>query len=200
MKKILLLGLIVLMGCTGNSDAPENSHTYIVRPIKIIETDSLGKEHETGEILRTGSTNNNFIIDEQGRFFYYGKRRNYAWNCMPEDNPKEEFIYLDPSQLIELTENQIEMFVNLNINKTDTLNRNRMISIASVRDTFKSPALTKLIDKLDRKNPITHILRHLTEEEKVVLKYRKSGEDYFYWDIDWDTTRVRLDFKPEPIH
>lgn len=194
-KGLLFLSTIALIGCKNRLESKKNDHAYSVKPFIVFESQSPNDE-PVDTIFITSPTDNNFIIDEHGRFFYYGKKKDHGWDCIPDENPLPRFIHLDPSQIIELSDKQIEEFVDLNIKKIE--NEVQLISVASARDTFKSPTLTKLIERF-RKNHLGHVLRSMTEEEKVVLKYRKSGEDYFYRSIDWDTTKIKLDFKPEPI-
>ena len=135
----------------------------------------------------------NFIIDKSDRIFYYPQKKVYTWNCIVPEKmppiPPPDFIDLQPFQIIQLSKKQIGDFVRLNINKKDETN---FIVIASERNKFKSETLCELYNSFyQNKSRNFSVLRRMTEEEKVVMKYKISGNDYYPEDIKWTSTNFK---------
>lgn len=134
----------------------------------------------------------NFIIDKLGRIFYYPlyKPRLMCGTDFnrPEIIPPPDFINLQPYQIIELSYNQLSEFVKMNINKKDETN---IVVIATARDTFKSKELCILFESLYHNNSRNfHMIRRITEEEKMVLKFKLNDEYYSPNNIEWDFTKI----------
>lgn len=141
--------------------------------------------------------NKNIIIDSTGNFFYYSKEFSMAWNCVEEEKKPispPNFINLKPLDIIALDEENIEDFVASNlINENSEMN---IVVFASARDTFTSSTLNRVISELHKQqaNNMIYMIRRITEEEHIVLEYRKSGTDYNKNLVDWDTTKVNINF------
>ena len=133
----------------------------------------------------------NFIIDTGGHIYYYQQRMKIGWNCTPsEADLPPLFIDLQPKDIIEVPTQNVEEFIKLNIQYLD--NSDRQFAIASVADTITSNGPTKifLIFK-DKTNDISWIFRRTTQEENIVLNFKKSKEIYYHADrFKWDSTKT----------
>ena len=133
----------------------------------------------------------NFIIDTGGHIYYYQQRMKFGWNCIPSEvDLPPLFIDLQPKDIIEVPTQNVKEFIKLNIQYLD--NSDRQFAIASVADTITSNGLTKifLIFK-DKTNDISWIFRRTTQEENIVLNFKKSKEMYYRADeYKWDSTKT----------
>lgn len=130
----------------------------------------------------------NFIIDKEGKVYFF--QQQYKLNHEKVDwNTPPVFINLAPKDIVEIPDDNVEEFIKLNILNRDTLKRD--ISIASEKDTIRSVGLSKII-AICNKNEY-HIrwkFRKVTQEETIVLSYKKNQKDYYPYEINWDTTRI----------
>ena len=133
----------------------------------------------------------NFIIDTGGHIYYYQQRMKLVWNCIPSEvDLPPLFIDLQPKDIIEVPTQNVKEFIKLNIQYLD--NSDRQFAIALVADTITSNGLTKifLIFK-DKTNDISWIFRRTTQEENIVLNFKKSKEMYYRADeFKWDSTKT----------
>jgi hypothetical protein len=134
---------------------------------------------------------NNLIIDEDGEAFFYKTEIPYINSCITDDDVyKPRFISLKPIQIKEIPENSVERFVMQNI----TAEHNHIaISIASAKDTFHSHLLSKIVNILgdEKNNNFRYRIRRMTEEEKIVLEYKKSRKPYYSNAIKLDSTKIK---------
>lgn len=99
------------------------------------------------------------------------------------------FINLSPEKFKKIPNSKLNEFLKTNFPVT---NEERLfLSVGSSRDSFQSPKLQKISDYLDKK--LKHsifVIRHTTQEEEVVLDYKKRKIPYDYHKIKWDSTRT----------
>lgn len=131
----------------------------------------------------------NFIIDTAEQIYFYQRERiinddaEVAWDTPPE------FINLQPMDIIQLPKDKIEEFMMLNILNSDRLGR--VVAIASTEDTIESSGLSKIIYTLSE-NRVPWKFRKVTQEETVVLDYKRRQVVYNSRSIKWDSTKIRF--------
>lgn len=189
LNKILLIILVSLASCS--QKAKSYSETFIVAVRKKPSTDTALNLPPPPPPIQTYLPSN-FIIDTAGRLYFY-QQEQYGWFCgtgIEWDTPPE-FINLKPKDIVQVPIENVEQFVKLNILTLDSLDRR--VSIASLRDTFQSVALSKIVLIFrDSTNRIKWLFRKATQEETIVLNYKQSNGEYYPDDIKWDLTRIRL--------
>ena len=129
-----------------------------------------------------------FIIDTAGEIYFYQQEQvsnDVEFPCCPPP----EFINLQPKDIVKISVDQIDEFLNLNILSFDRLNK--FVSIASTCDTIQSEGIFKIITALN-KNHFFWRFRKATQEERIVLYYKKKQLNYLPNEIKWDTTKIKL--------
>ncbi len=198
MRTYIVLIALLILGCNKQEQAEASSKEAVVYTVApdIVQAFPDGQRS-----FASGAdyySDKNFIIDETGRIFFYGRRKYPRMVCGEDVSdgsvPIPEFINLHPAEIIELPRNSIEDFIRLNT-PTDEREWNFPV-IASARDTFSSVPLEKLLTQAYKHKKAGHIIRRMTEEEKLVMRYKKSGERYDPDRITWDTIAVSF---PKPL-
>jgi hypothetical protein len=137
----------------------------------------------------------NFIIDTSGEVYFY-EQPQYAFYCgtgLDWDTPPE-FIDLKPKDIVQVPINSITDFIKLNILSLDS--NDRRVAIASLKDTIQSVGLSKILAACnDNSNKIRWTFRKTTQEENVVLKFKKLNKRYNSDDIKWDSTKIWFPLK-----
>ncbi|MFT4023321.1 MAG: hypothetical protein QM664_06010 [Flavihumibacter sp.] len=133
----------------------------------------------------------NFVIDSVGRVFYYQQpfKRNddeiTDWNTPPN------FIHLSPQALVEVPDQDIEQVLK---SKILTLGeQKRYVAIGCETDTVVSKGLYNLLQAM--KNEGNHIkwkFRKVTQEERIVLGFKKRQQPYNPQEIQWDSSQIRF--------
>lgn len=201
MKKLaLIICALVIVGCKKEVTKPVEEECNTVFEVALdldhYAKDSLGNYIDMPRFHYY--VEHNFIIDKSDRIFYYPQVVFRGWNCVVREKmppiPQPDFINLYPQQIIELTKDQLQNFVKKNL----ISNNQTSVVISSERDIFKSETLCELYNSFyQNKGNILSILRRMTEEEKVVMKYKKSGEYYYFPDkIKWTSTNFKRE-KPQ---
>jgi|GEM_PF-3325859 len=133
----------------------------------------------------------NFIIDSAGQVFFYQEQGKLNDDVQRSWNTPPEFIDLKPKDIVGVPDNNIEEFLKLNVLNIDS--SKRYIAIASEKDTASSLGLSKIIAICkDRKNHIRWKFRKITQEEEIVLDYKKRQHNYDPAEINWDSTKIRM--------
>ena len=196
MRFSVVIIVLILISCNKPKEAdavPEKPKVFTVAP-DILQAFPDGQRSFASSA--DYYSDKNFIIDETGRIFFYGRKDPRHWGCGTRDDkedlsvPKPKFINLHPSEIIEIPQNSIKDFIKLNAAK-NVFDHNFCI-IASARDTFTSAALDSLFTQLYTHQKALHVIRRMTEEEKVVMRYKKNGEHYDPGRIEWDTTKIEF--------
>lgn len=136
----------------------------------------------------------NFLVDEEGSIYYF-KLRNIKKekSCMPiqKSDFRPEFAGIAPDDITEIPAPEFETTFHRNIRAEYGKG---FFSLASAKDTFYSSEWSQLMNRLESQKDVMWAwqLRKMTQEEKVVLEYKKSGKQYDPKAIPWDTTTIIL--------
>jgi hypothetical protein len=134
-----------------------------------------------------------FIFDSHNKVYIYQTEKEFH----PDNNPKfsldveyPNFINLKPEHLITFESKDFINFIKNNDDifglKPNENNPFRFLYMASETDTIKNEALydfTNLISK--PRSRISYILRRTTEEENIVLKYKRNLKEFAPENISW---------------
>jgi hypothetical protein len=104
-------------------------------------------------------------------------------------NSPPEFINLKPSDLIQLPDDLLVSFISENI--LNQSKSGRLSTISIVRDSIWSPGLFR-IPEIFRQNDVPWLYRKTTQEENMVIKYKKMQTYYDYESIKWDSTKIHF--------
>jgi hypothetical protein len=133
----------------------------------------------------------NFIIDTGEQVFYYQQKQTLNADARLDWTTPPLFINLQPKDIIQIPVNSIAEFIALNILNKDSFNR--YVAVASTLDTVQSLGFSKIVTLLnDTANHIRWKFRKVTQEEAVVLDYKKKQRNYYSDEIKWDTTKIRF--------
>lgn len=136
----------------------------------------------------------NIIIDKQGEFYFYQREYDFIWDCIPEENPTPDFIDLKPIDLIKVPKNSIVDFLKENISP-DIKKNNGAFIIASQLDTLKTKEFINLMRYVNNtmKSQIRiYLIRKTTQEENVVLRFKKNDSVYDSDEIKWDKDSIKF--------
>ena len=189
-KVLLLFLLAVCISCSQQS--AKTNDIFIVPKRQKPQFAIKSNEPPPSPGIQTYYLPSNFIVDTTGKIFFY-QRLQYGWFCSTGINwdTPPEFIDLKPKDIIQIPVDDITEFVKVNI-----LNLNssqRRVAIASIIDTIKSEGLAKLFNTFyDTSNHIKWTFRTATQEESIVLKFKKLNWEYYSDNVKWDSTKTRF--------
>ena len=182
--------LILILGCHQPTDKVDN--TFIVPTDSMLLPKKVGNRPPPPPPPKEYYFPSNFIIDTGGHIYFYQQRIKSGWICGTdmEWNTPPSFIDLQPKDIVEVPTQNLEDFIKSNIQYLD--NSDRQFAIASVADTITSSGLAKMFSIFkDKTNNIHWTFRLTTQEENVVLSFKKSKEKYYRSDeIKWDSTKT----------
>jgi hypothetical protein len=124
-----------------------------------------------------------FILDTSSKIYYHSKHSTLFcdFNC---DYSRPDFIELLPPDLIVIEENNFSQFLSDSI--TQPLGKKAIVIISSVADTIQSPQYYSLIQFLKANyDKVVWDVRKITEEESIVLSYKKLNKNYDPKNIKW---------------
>jgi len=131
----------------------------------------------------------NFIVDSSGKIFYYQQHIIFGSDDVVEELPA--FINLRPKDIVQIPTNNIEDFIKLNILTNSS--SERLVAIALSLDTVKSETLSKIRTMFnDTSNHVKWLIRKVTQEEKIVLQYKKKNNNCYPSEIKWDSSKIRF--------
>ena len=189
-KIISIICLILILGCHQPTDKVDN--TFIVPTDSMLLPKKVGNQPPPTPPIKEYYFPSNFIIDTGGHIYFYQQRIKSGWICGTdmEWNTPPSFIDLQPKDIVEVPTQNLEDFIKSNIQYLD--NSDRQFAIASVSDTITSSGLAKIFSIFkDKTNNIHWTFRLTTQEENVVLSFKKSKEKYYRSDeIKWDSTKT----------
>ena len=189
-KIISIICLILILGCHQPTDKVDN--TFIVPTDSMLLPKKVGNRPPPPPPPKEYYFPSNFIIDTGGHIYFYQQRIKSGWICGTdmEWNTPPSFIDLQPKDIVEVPTQNLEDFIKSNIQYLD--NTDRQFAIASVADTITSLGLAKIFTLFkDKTNDIDWIFRLTTQEENVVLSFKKSKEKFYHSDqIKWDSTKT----------
>ena len=201
MKRIPVLLVILLCSC---SRTTQNKPEFLF----ILPTHTVKTNHNPEDpppppsILYPYYFNHNFIIDTGGAVYYFA-REHYGMICgtgMNFDTPPD-FINLRPADLVQVPADALESFLSVNV--LNQQGARRLSTISIVKDTIESKALFT-IASIFSDNHVPWSYRKTTQEENVVLRFKKMQTSYDYSTVHWDSTKIHffpsteelLKFKP----
>ena len=140
-----------------------------------------------------------FIMDSSEKVYVYQTETKFANKDAHFDYPN--YIGLKPEYLVTLNSKD---FVNFLKNNNDIFgvfpnakNFGNAFYIASESDTIKNQALSNLWKALDStKSRSISLVRKTTEEENVVLQYKRNNKEYEPKAINWSTKFYNGEVKP----
>jgi hypothetical protein len=189
-KIISIICLTLILGCHQPTDKVDN--TFIVPTDSMLLPKKVGNQPPPPPPIKEYYFPSNFIIDTGGHIYFYQQRIKAGWICGTDMdwNTPPSFIDLQPKDIIEIPAKNIDDFIKFNIQYLD--NSDRQFAIASVLDTITSSGLANIFSVLkDKTNHINWTFRRTTQEEDVVLSFKKSKEKYYHSDeIKWDSTKI----------
>ena len=190
-SKILFAFLLtIVISCSQKST--RSNDVYIVPKRQKPQFESKPNEPPLPPPIQTYYLPSNFIIDSAGQAYFY--QQQFGWMICGtgiEWNTPPEFIDLKPKDIVRVPINGITDFVKVNIMNLDS--NDRRVAIASLKDTIKSEALTKLFNLFNEpQNKINWTFRKATQEESIVLKFKELNWKYYSENIKWDSTKTRL--------
>jgi hypothetical protein len=193
MKGFYLFLIVLVAGC--NQLPTQKDNLFIVRPrIKPIPDTSrkIPPLPPLPPPIQTYNLPFNIIVDSSGQLFYF-QTRIYSFYCgtgIEWDTPPE-FLDLHPKDIILLPEKGIEEFIKQNIELVEP--KFRRVAIASLKDTVRSDGLVKVFKVLrDTSIHVHWEFWDVTQEERVVLDYKKRNEYYDANYIKWDSSEISL--------
>lgn len=136
-------------------------------------------------------SNHNFIIDSLNHIYYFYQSRAYmpvyCGTGLDQDPFPAPFINLYPKDIIHIPADDFETFFKSKV--MDSLKPEELmyIYIGSQKDSFQSAEVNQIFKKLegDEKNRRI-ICRRTTQQENIVLQYKKSGKPYNPDTIKWN--------------
>ncbi|CAN5634981.1 hypothetical protein BH10BAC2_BH10BAC2_43230 [soil metagenome] len=186
--KLPYVFLIIFFGCTQHTQ--NVIETFVVPADTMPVYQAIPNQPPPPPPVRTYYFVSNFLIDTAEQIFFYQREQN-GWFCGTgiKWNTPPAFIDLQPMNIIQIPTDNIEAFIKLNILNIDSANR--YVSIGSTQDTVKSIGLTKIIKLFKEKtNHIRWRFRKVTQEEAIVLDYKKRQASYYADAIKWDSTKT----------
>ncbi len=129
---------------------------------------------------------------------YFYQKQTYRWTCGTglDENTPPEYIDLRPTEIVVVANENLKRFVELNIFNHDA--DYRVVAIGLLKDTVTSEGLYSLTRLLtDTANKARWFLRPATQEETIVLDYKKRQARFYPEDIHWDSSKTRFPSKIE---
>jgi len=150
-----------------------------------------------------------FIMDSTDIVYIYQTKEKKK-EVLPQNDTlvyKYDFPYylgLRPEHLIAIESRSFLSFLKLNndIFKLDTnsAKSSYIVMIASNEDTIRNEAFYELINHITRLKPrenyIHYLVRKTTEEENVVINFKRNNRDYFPERIKWTSHFINGKSRP----
>ncbi|RYJ42519.1 hypothetical protein [Flavobacterium beibuense] len=213
MKKLLFIGVLFIISCKESTAPVDNSTMYYTieaqRQLYEIEYKKNAKKlHEkdsSADIIPTIPliydnqyySNYNFIIDSLNHIYYFYHSRAYEpvfCGTGMEFGPfPAPYIKLYPKDIIHIPDSDFETFFRSRVMDSIKPKESILIYIGSQKDSFKSPQIDKLYNIFNTDHYYRAIVcRKTTEQEDVLLQYKKSGKYYNPDEIKWDSTKTDI--------
>ncbi|UPT69347.1 MAG: hypothetical protein M0D53_08915 [Flavobacterium sp. JAD_PAG50586_2] len=140
-----------------------------------------------------------FILDSKKVYIYQTERNfNSAGNEIKYEYPN--YLGLKPEYLLAIENKNFITFLKDNNSLFGVFpeeNIRGSFCIASETDTLKSEAFDNLVEELEKtKSEAFYIVRRTTEEENVVLKYKRNNQDFLPEKINWSKKFLNGNLSP----
>ena len=190
MKSFLSLIFIVLCFSRCSQENKQDEFTFIVKPFY----KQSGPSEPPPPPIRYYSQYN-IIVDTTDRLYiFHLESSDFEYCGVGSDDDNALFTGLKPKDLTEIPKHTAKDFVNLNVLGDKT--KSKFIRIATLQDTVKSSTLKWLINTFSNKGSNSKFaVRRATQEEQVVLTFKKEQKVYHADLIKWDSTRTYFTLK-----
>ncbi|WP_330443616.1 hypothetical protein [Flavobacterium sp. C4GT6] len=207
MKKVIFILFVILGSCKEakhtdekdityyNTEAiqEKNEREYLVKLKEFRDKDSGGIEPVLIPYFYDDQyySNHNFIIDSLNYIYYFYQPRAYiplyCGTGLDQGPFPAPFIKLYPKDIIDIPADDFETFFKSKVMDSQKTEERMYIYISSQKDSFQSAEVNQIFKKLegDKKNRRI-ICRRTTQQENIVLQYKKSGEPYNPDTIKWN--------------
>ena len=138
----------------------------------------------------------NFIVSKEGNTFYHNKFKDRGWCGTGVDYTKPDFLGLRPKDLVELTDTNLEQFINKTVQSKAGTYRRIFASISSPTDTITNKQFQIIINAFREKGFRFYSIRKTTEEELAVLNAKIKNENYNSDSIKWKEEFGGIKFLP----
>jgi hypothetical protein len=138
----------------------------------------------------------NFILCADGKTYYHSKHNNYGWCGTGIDTSNPDFISLHPSDIVELTDDNLVRFVRSAVRDTSSHHRKVAATISSPTDSIKNRHFKEIVNVFRQENFNIYTIRKTTEEEQVVLRHKIENKEYNPDDINWEGEFGGIKFLP----
>ncbi|MCF6129064.1 hypothetical protein L1S35_05215 [Flavobacterium sp. AS60] len=140
-----------------------------------------------------------FILDSK-KVYIYQTERNYNSNGKETKYGFPNYIGLKPEYFVAIENENFVSFLKDNNSLFGVFpeeNIRGSFCIASETDTLKSKAFDNLVEELRKtKSEAFYRVRKTTEEENVVLKYKRSKQEFLPEKINWSKKFLNGNVKP----
>lgn len=190
MKRLLFILFILAIGCSKKTDE-NDKFTFVLPKYPVTPKSTDPKDPPPPPLIQYPYYYDyNFIIDSSGGIFYFQRERQ-GWLCGTgiDASTPPNFIYLMPKDLVEIPVNSIKLFIDLNILNQDFSGKRAVIAV--IKDMTRSEGIFKISNLFKEKN-VQWLFRKATQEESIVLSYRKRQMVYDYEAIKWDPTKIQF--------
>lgn len=199
MKKVLLILFVILGGCneakhtdekdiiyyTAEAIKEKNEKEYQAKLKEFRDKDSDSIEPVLIPYIYDDQyySNHNFIIDSLNHIYYFYQLRAYmpvyCGTGLDQGPFPAPFINLSPKDIIDIPADDFETFFKSKVMDSLKPEERIYIYIGSQKDSFQSAEVNQIFKILedDEKNRRI-ICRRTTQQENIVLQYKKSGEPY----------------------
>jgi len=203
------LFLIVLLPITVSCSDTTVTDTFLFTiPVDTVSEQKVADPNEPPPppIYKLYYTAFNFIVDSSGNLFFF-QRQMPSLICGTglDENAAPAYIDLRPTDIVAVPKEGLRSFVDLNIftHPPD----DRIVAIGLLKNKIQSEELYKLTQLLkDTSKKARWFIRKATQEESIVLDYKKKLAKFYPEDIHWDSTKTRFppkleitDFTPPKI-
>jgi hypothetical protein len=146
-----------------------------------------------------------FIMDSKNKVYVYQTENINKYiqngNAIIYDIEYPNYIGLKPEHLLTFESEDFIKFIQTNNDifqlYSNTENRtNRFFYIVSDCDTVKNKAVYEFVKSFKNEPRINYLIRKSTEEENIVLKFKRNGQKYIPENINWSTKFLNGKLKP----
>lgn len=178
---IVFLFGVFLISCNGKLPVKKADEIYVIS-----EKDS--SFNLMGAQQQDYYSKFNLILGDSNKIYFFKYSNHSVMNCIPSKNPPH-FLNLKPSDLILLSFENIDKFIEINDDNSNISDRS-IYNIISPYDSIKSKAFEKIMKGFASVKQKKRIIRRTTFEEDQVLYHKINHLYYDPSEINWDTTKV----------
>ncbi|MCX2742202.1 hypothetical protein [Pontibacter anaerobius] len=195
-KNLIYFALVALLFACDNAfeDRAFEKQSVVYHVIKAPLIDTSNSTPPSPPLLYYGQ--HNFIVYPNGKTYYHNKFNNYGWCGTGIDTSNPDFVSLQPSDLMELTDDNLVQFVKSVVQDTSSYHRKIAATISSPVDSITNKHFNEIINVFSQKNFNIYSVRKTTEEEQVVLSHKIENKEYDPDQINWKGEFGGIKFLP----